>query len=252
MLIYIGVDVADILMLEVDELTRRSHQGKTNPWHCRLSDGNSYYIKGQEALHEGLIKELVCAELGRSLGLPVPRSAIAYLDPLLLKYNEEAKSDFGGGDCYVFASREIANLVELKYPDLASINAELAKRLFLFDYLIKNEDRSLTEKSGNPNLFLNPKTNDFVVLDHNLAFDLAYNFEKNKKLHAFSSFWYSNQLDLHFKNEMMDKLPIAIDDLAQYAKNIPSEWLERCPDLLDTIFTTLNLYKEDQFWETLQ
>ena len=130
--------MADILILEVDELTRRSHQGKTNPWHCRLSDGNSYYIKGPEALHEGLIKELICAELGRSLGLPVPPSAIAYLDPFLLKYNEEAKSDFGGGDgdCYLFASREIANLVELKYSDLKSIKPQLAKRLFLFDYLI--------------------------------------------------------------------------------------------------------------------
>ena len=120
----------------------------------------------------------MCAERGRSLGLPVPPSAIAYLDPFLLKYNEEAKSDFGGadGDCYVFASREIANLVELKYSYLKSIKPQLAKRLFLFDYLIKNEDRSLTEKSGNPNLFLNPKTNDVVLLDHNLAFDLAYNF----------------------------------------------------------------------------
>jgi hypothetical protein len=244
--------VADIPILEVNELTRRSHQGKTNPWHCRLSDGNSYYIKGQEALHRGLIIELLCAELGRSLGLPIPISAIAYLDPCLLEYNEEAKADFGSGDCFVFASKEIPNLIELKYTDLASINPQLAKLLFLFDYLIKNEDRTLTINSGNPNLFLNPINNDLVVFDHNLAFDIDYNFEEHKNIHAFSSFWYSTQLDLHFKNEMMEKLPVAIDDLAQYAEHIPDEWLESCPYLLGEIFTTLNLYQGHQFWEALQ
>ncbi|SKA52707.1 HipA family kinase [Photobacterium toruni] len=241
-----------ILTLEVEELIRRSYQGKTNPWYCRLDDGDNYYIKGQEALHQGLIKELLCAELGRNLGLPIPSSTIAYLDPCLLEHYDEAKTDFGGGDCYVFASKEVPNLVELKYSDLASINPQLAKLIFLFDYLIKNEDRTLTRQSGNPNLFINPISNNLVVFDHNMAFDTDYNFEKYKNIHAFSSFWYSTQLDLHFKNEMMDKLPVAITSLAQYAEHIPKEWLENYPDLLTEIFTTLNLYKQHQFWEALQ
>ena len=239
-------------MLEVHELTRRSIQGQTKPWHCRLSNGHTYYIKGTEALHRGLIVELLCAQLGRSLGLPIPNSEIAYLDQALLKYNDEAKKDFGENNCYVFASKEMENLVELKYSDLVSINPQVAKLLFFFDYLIQNEDRTLTEHSGNPNLFLNPNNSELVVLDHNLAFDTNFNFDGNKNIHAFQSFWYEIQLDLHFRTEMMEKLPIAINELAEYAKLIPAEWLTDSSNLLNTIFITLNLYKEEVFWETLQ
>lgn len=164
-----------------------------------------------------MVIEFLCAELGRSLGLPIPSSTIAYLDPCLLEYNEDAKADFSGGDDYVFASKEIPNLIELKFSDLSLINHQVAKLLFFFDYLIQNEDRTLTNISGNPNLFLNPINKDLVVFNHNLAFDREYHFEGNKVIHACSSFWFSPQLDLHFKNEMMDKLPIAIANLNQYA-----------------------------------
>ncbi len=237
---------------EVVELIRRSKQGQTTPWICRLSDGNIYYIKGVEALHRGLIVEYLCAELGRSLGIPIPSSTIAYLDSELLRYSPEAKDNFGDNACYVFASKEVKNLAELKYSDLALINPQVAKLLFFFDYLIQNEDRTLTEKGGNPNLFMDQINSELAVFDHNLAFDEDYDFESYKNMHACSLFWFDVQLELNFKNEMLDKLPIAIEALAEYAKGIPDEWLERCDGLLAEIFTKLDLYKTDKFWEALQ
>ncbi|QUM82025.1 hypothetical protein HWV01_17930 [Moritella sp. 5] len=242
----------DILELDVEELVRRSTQGATSPWISRLSDDNTYYIKGVQALHKGLIIEYLCAQLGRSLGIPIPSTTIAYLDMNLLRYNSEAKKDFGEESCYVFASQEVKSLTELKVIDLESMNPQVAKLLFFFDYLIQNEDRMLTENGGNPNLFINPINSDMTVFDHNLAFDVNYDFENNKNFHACREFWYEAQLELNFKHEMLEQLPIAIAELAEYAKGIPQEWLDSCDGLLNEIFTKLNLYKTALFWEALQ
>lgn len=237
---------------EVVELIRESNQGRTSPWICRLSDGNIYYIKGVKALHRGLIYEYLCAELGRSLGLPIPSSTIAYLDSDLLRYNIAAKNNFGAEDCYVFASKEMKNLAELKYSDLPKVNSQIAKLLFFFDHLIQNEDRTLSEKGGNPNLFMNQINSELAVFDHNLAFDKNYDFESNKNLHSCTSFWFNAQRELNFKDDMLYKLPIAIEHLAKYAEGVPDEWLESCDDLLEDIFAKLNLYKTEEFWEELQ
>ncbi|MEI8635068.1 hypothetical protein P4S72_29545 [Vibrio sp. PP-XX7] len=63
------------------------------------------------------------------------------------------------------------------------------KLLFLFDYWIKNGDRNLTQNGGNPNLFIRSDLQSFIVLDHNLAFDVDHDetFNDLKGLHVGSS-----------------------------------------------------------------
>lgn len=238
--------------LKVKELSHKAIQGQTAPWHCKLSDDKSYYIKGKDALHSGLIIEFLCAELGRNLGLPIPNSTIAYLETRLIKYNEEAQDSFGSEGCHVFASEEVSNLVELKYSDLSLVEPELAKLIFFFDFLIRNEDRTLTETGGNPNLFIDPLTKKLTVIDHNLAFDSMFDFSQNKQIHAFSSFWFDTQLDLLFKQDMLKRLPEAIKQLEEIAKTIPESWIDNSNNIIETIFTTLNLYKAEEFWEALK
>jgi hypothetical protein len=47
-------------LLEVEELQEKATQGRTQPWLCRLSDDQLYYIKGPQATTKGLINEAVC------------------------------------------------------------------------------------------------------------------------------------------------------------------------------------------------
>lgn len=46
-------------MLEVEELQEKATQGRTEPYLCRLSDNQLYYIKGPQATTKGLINEVV-------------------------------------------------------------------------------------------------------------------------------------------------------------------------------------------------
>ena len=238
--------------MSVKELISRSVQGKTSPWLARLDDDKLYYIKGKEALYRGLVIEYICAELGRLLGLPVPPSKIAYLDRSLLQYNDEAIDNFGREDCDVFASEKVADVVDIKFSDLEHVTTHEAQLIFFFDYLIANEDRTLGENGGNPNLCINPITKKITVIDHNLGFDPCFDFQKNKEHHIFHAIWYCPQRDLHLIQELKAKLPDAINKLYDYVADIPEEWLENKPNLIAEIFHRLELYKEDHFWEALQ
>ena len=238
--------------MDVIELIQRTEQGMTSPWIARLDDNLLYYIKGQQALCRGLVIELLCAELGVLLGLPVPPYKVAYLDPSLLKYNQEAFKDFDGEIYEVFASRQVEEFQEIKYSEIANVSEAEAKLLFFFDYLIQNEDRTLGRLGGNPNLLFNSLTNEIAVIDHNLGFDINFNFDSYKEHHIFSSLWYCPQRDLHLIPELRAKLPNLIQQLRAYVDDIPQEWLENQPKLIEEIFNRLELYKEDDFWEALQ
>ena len=239
-------------MAEVTELIQRTVQGMTSPWIAMLDDGQLYYIKGQQALCRGLVIELICAELGVLLNLPVPPYKVAYLDPSLLKYNEEAFKDFNGEICEVFASSKAKEYQEIQYSQIDKVSEIEAKLLFFFDYLIMNEDRTLGPLGGNQNLLFNSQTNEIAVIDHNLGFDINFDFERHKEHHIFSSLWYCPQRNLHLIPELQAKLPGVIKKLRSYVEDIPEEWLENQPNLIEEIFNKLELYKEESFWEGLQ
>jgi hypothetical protein len=80
-----------LTLLEVEELQEKATQGRTQPWLCRLSDDQLYYIKGPQATTKGLINEAVCAFLGKAFGLNVPAHYPAYLPAQLLTYNKAAR-----------------------------------------------------------------------------------------------------------------------------------------------------------------
>ena len=95
-------------------------------------------------------------------------------------------------------------------------------------------------------------TKQLAVIDHNLAFDSTFDFQKNKEDHIFCTLWYCPQRDLHFIPCLQEKLPEVIKTLRTCVDDIPQEWLESHPDLINEIFNRLELYKDDYFWEALQ
>lgn len=238
-------------MLEVEELQEKATQGRTEPYLCRLSDNQLYYIKGPQATAKGLINEAISAFLGQALRLNVPSYQIAYLPAPLLKYDNAARRILGNGDTVVFASSYITSLMELTPSLQQTMPIQFAKDLFLFDYWIKNEDRTMSQTSGNPNLFFDTNANNYVVVDHNLAFDPQYNFAKNGHLHLGYSHWFKQQHDQFWRDYYYPKLEIALAGFAQYAASLPQEWLNEEPTYLGEIEAILGLFKTDEFWEVL-
>ncbi|HAW94538.1 MULTISPECIES: HipA family kinase [unclassified Arsukibacterium] len=238
-------------MLEVIEIQQKASQGRTEPYLCRLSDDKRYYIKGPQAGTKGLINEAVCAFLGRALQLSLPPHCCAFLPQAILRFDEAASRVLGASDSMVFASELIPDLLEVTPTSVLNMPAHYARDLFLFDYWIRNEDRTMTENGGNPNLFYQPASNQYVVLDHNLAFDSSYNFNSNANVHLAYNVWFSDQHDALWRTHYSAKLAIALQGLAQYAATLPAAWLEEAPGHLAEINDVLSLFNSDEFWEVL-
>jgi hypothetical protein len=111
-------------MLEIEEIIKPAVQGRTTPFLCNASDGHAYYIKGYPASVTGLMKEWLGANLALAFGLPVPPFEIAILDNKLAdSYDGEAASELKGG--YVFASKQVPSVTELKFETVKQIDAQL-------------------------------------------------------------------------------------------------------------------------------
>ena len=180
-------------MIEIDRIIREMKQGQTVPYLCHGNDGNQYIVKGSSTTYRGLICEWVCGQLAKIIGLPVPDFEIVYIDRNLVEYEDYNLEE---GDW--FASKYEENIQDILFYQITSLDSKLLKLLFVFDYWIKNGDRTLTECGGNPNLFIRSDLCSFVVLDHNLAFDDNHQteFEQFKKNHVSSTVWFTEQRDL--------------------------------------------------------
>lgn len=234
-------------MVAILRIEYKMQQGITTPYLCECEDRVKYVVKGTTANYNGLVNEYICAEFGREFELPIPKAELAYVDESLIEF-----TDFSLSSGYCFASKFVGGLQEITFNQLPSLNKSMLKNLYVFDYWIRNNDRSLTVKGGNPNLFYNMGSGTPVVLDHNLAFDKEFSLEQHKNLHLASGFVQG--LDLcdrqYYENKMnncMEKLPDLLDKL-------PEEWMESysLDRINEDIVVPLKAYREESFWEGIK
>ncbi len=241
-------------MIEIIETIRRMDQGATEPYLCKADDGKQYVIKGASANGLGCAHEWVIGSLGKSIGLPIPDFKLALINEELLEYDKDLKEHVGTGT--VFASEYVPHLQEITYADLESRedDKELLFKLFVFDYWVRNEDRCLTEKGGNPNLFIDQGNNLIVVLDHNLGFDPDFDMESFCKLHVGVNSWKQLK-NLYMKFEMSKDISCALKKLDTITNQLPIDWFslstKKC-DFVDDVKLVLSLYEEDSFWEAIK
>jgi hypothetical protein len=192
--------------------------------------------------------------LGTLLGLPIPHFCIAEVPNELVQDSGRSDiNDLGAG--LVFASQLVEDAQEVTFSNVDRIDAELKRRVLLFDWWVRNEDRSLTEFGGNPNLLRAAGDGSLRVFDLNLAFDDSFNEVGFWKSHVFNRSVPSWPDD--FKVEMTERMRAALAMLPGIWQELPGEWLERLSDKshpgalsLDTVKQVLERFQTspDEFW----
>ena len=207
--------------LAIVQIVRRSDQGATQPFHCRCEDGRLYFVKGRSAGPRSLLCEWLAGHLARALGLPVPEFAVVKAPPELLSAHTQGAEL---GLLPAFASHAVAITRELIPLYLEQVNEELKRELAVFDWWIRNQDRTLSTNSGNPNLLWDDAENRLVVIDHNLAFDRDFDARTFIDTHVFGSSLIALRDDDAAQERLLRKLRAAKGVWAQACNDAPADW----------------------------
>lgn len=241
------------------DIIKQSEQGvSVRPFLVRADDGRNYFVKGlNRAGGPSLISEVIAAEIGRHLGIPIPEWKIMDVPQALIDFSAIGNvQDLGGGPA--FASLQVENASDLLWAHLPSIPAELQRRVLLFDWLLLNGDRALSESgSGNVNLMLDPEGN-VVVIDHNAAFERNLTHQELVEFHVFRGQIGLHRADLLARLEYIPLLDAALADWGRITSLLPDEWIFRDADHVDETEPTLQdrlqileRFRTEQFWGQL-
>jgi len=207
--------------LTIIEINSRSEQGRTRPFLCRCDDDQLYYVKGRGAGHRSLLCEWLAGHLARAFGLPVPEFVIAQAPQELLDLHPEGR-DLGPGPA--FASLRADYTQDLSVAQRASVAAALQRDVLVFDWWVRNGDRTLTTLSGNPNLLWAAGRRGLVVIDHNLAFDQEFDAAQFADTHVFSGQIPFVFQDLVEPQVYMGRLQRALAVWPDACNNAPEAW----------------------------
>lgn len=210
------------MSVEIVEIIGRSEQGITKPFICRGDDDQIYFVKGRGAGNRSLICEWVAGQLGRRLGLPIaPFEIVDVPQELLSIASRDDLAELGAGKA--FGSR-IVQVVELLVSHLAYVPEKTQRDVVAFDWWIRNDDRTLGEAGGNPNLFWDERSGGLVVIDHNQAFDPTFSLQNFIDLHAFREEWDVLTGDWVMQQEYVQRFMAALSDWGDICNTVPPEW----------------------------
>jgi hypothetical protein len=261
----------------ITEILGRAEQGMTRPFICAASFFEIYYVKGAYAGLNSLCCEWVANRLVNlvlpSAPLGVPMFAMAEVPEALVEGSARSDiADLGAGK--VFASLEIGGGQELSWAAAQGWPEETMALLLLLDLWLQNEDRSLSEHGGNPNLLVTqipdlpaddpegalwvdqPRREMLWAYDFNLAFDEDFNRERFFGSHVFGGMlkaWPEG-----FRERMEPWLREALGEARTIFSELPQEWLhvggdDSLPVQLDVerVVSLLSLPFEDpgHFWK---
>lgn len=238
------------------EIIRRSDQGVCEPFFVRDTGDDLYVVKGVNGVGaSSLVSELICAELGQRIGLPIPEYALMEIpEPLIQASLIESPEDLGGGPA--FASKLAPNAALLSYFGVDAIPEWLQQRVLVFDKWVCNGDRKLTARGGNVNLLT--VQGDLRVIDHNAAFDMVTGDSDVIKDHVFCRQGGAFD-DLVIRAEHKLLLDSALGDWGTIIDLLPDSWVYPDPydddresqPTLDQRFDQLNRIANDTFWSMI-
>ncbi|TNC90771.1 MAG: hypothetical protein CSH49_01120 [Alcanivorax sp.] len=157
------------------------------------------------------------------IGLPIAPFEIVNIPEQLISMSPSGLSPhhLGVGPAFGSVKQQVSTI---QFTQLNSLPKELMLNVLAFDFWIRNQDRTLTEKSGNPNLFWNPGNSKIVVLDHNMAFDPEFNKDEFFEFHVFCCA-KSLLRDSHDQRvDLLNRMTSALAGWDNILNEIPIEW----------------------------
>lgn len=238
--------------VQITEVLRRSEQGVTLPFICRGEDDHTYFVKGKGAGRHSLIAEYICGRLAQAFGLPVADFEVVEVPEMLIRASMLPEiAELGAG--LAFGSKALQHVQELRHHQLGSVSSQICKDVLVFDWWIRNQDRTLTAKGGNPNLLWDQTEKQLVVIDHNVAFDATFNPKTFAENHVFAGFIPQVFEDLAERANYQARLQHAFAEYDSACDNLPSEWWwidDGVPALFDKVAvrTILGTINHENFW----
>lgn len=240
-------------MVQIIEIKNKAKNARANPFLCRDSKGELYYVKNSKgAAFTSLCYEWIAGHLAKALELPIPDFTLAEVSDLLIDYSEnpDVKTFFGAGTA--FASKNVENVQDVTWAQLQSIDKNLKAEILFFDWIIQNIDRHLSDKGGNPNMLFNASAKQVYIIDHDNAFEMNFDFDE---------FWLEHPLkeafklwDDQFMAEKRKQLESFLLDLREICNSIPEEWhfeSKEIPSLelsYERISSIIERCRTESFW----
>lgn len=219
--------------ITITEVRERAVQGMTRPFLC-AAGATEYFVKGAYAGMNSLCCEWVANRLAGlmdlELPLAIPDFRMGRVPAALIAAS--GRSDIADlGEGYVFASRKIHDVREPTMLRVETMGEEVMAQLLMLDLWLQNEDRSLSEHGGNPNLLVprvpSPKDGTGAgrlwAYDFNLAFDVDFNRERFFGSHVFGRLL--RQWPEGFREKMESKLEASLGEVRAIFAELPLEWL---------------------------
>lgn len=237
-------------LLYIDEIIRKAMQGNSGPYICRGSDNRQYFVKSSGAGRSSQCYEVVCAELARLFGLPVPEYKLAWVEDDLISELPCELSQIGSG--MAFASLSVSTPLSVSVADVEKIDERTRQDIVVFDWWIRNLDRS----DFNTNLLWSGSSDSLFVIDHNLAFDREFDRATFLAQHLFRDDFERVRRDMYWPQEYAKKFTDCVEQLDSIFGLIPDEWHwireeGGAPSDIDLEFVreVLTSYENLGFWE---
>jgi hypothetical protein len=234
----------------VNEIIRPINSGQTEPYQCRLDDGELYAVKGRNATPSGLIAEAISARLGKRLGLPIPDFCTCQIPADLLANapDQNVQRSLGSETCFASHWVEPADVFNLAM--IKRVGDTTLAKVYVFDHWIMNGDRSLTPKGGNVNLLFALSTEELIAFDHNLAFSDSHR-ASDLEVHVGRASWKRVKQLPTFRRAMETKMTELLGVAMEVMEELPMDWLEAAPNMPQRVLAALERVKTEEFWDEL-
>ncbi|MEC5321489.1 HipA family kinase [Brenneria populi subsp. brevivirga] len=244
-------------ILSINQIIRRLTEGTTEPFLCECDDGHKYVVKGQPRMtRKELMAEWISAGLAESLGLSIPGFGLVYIQPELIAYaKSEWRDDLREGHAFACQFIEPSTPINF-YQAHTVVNKQSRKFIYLFDKWVNNADRTLAFNGlGNVNMLFSLFSNQYYLIDHNLAFYKDYN-QVEFQTHVYcpdNRDWTYDMVDrIAFRDSLQD----ALQDFDSLIDTIPDDWIldNECAqnDYIAYMKATIERVVNDDFWSEIE
>lgn len=229
------------------DIRGRAATGVCQPFIVSCDDGCRYYVKGPKMVgYTAICSELIASRIALEWNLPIPMCKFIKVSDELLKFS--ARDDISELNSNILWGVEEVPFA-MDYADFIrkDVNEELRRKIILFDWFVKNEDR----KTGNSNLLWQVVTKKLFVIDHNNAFDEQFDKCTFWEDHVFKDEKYVI-LSADFYRQFIELMQNAHDNLDKYFELLPFEWVN--DELIDSYRQRVKSYlsepfeQPEQFW----